>query len=87
MATREQRSRAARIASNVSWAYTPNRTERTAPATAASPVSYAYWLRKITDEDVVRPKDRAAAAENAHKAYMAGLSLKAAKARARKNAA
>lgn len=76
-----ERSRAARIAVNVMWSNVPDRTERMATAHSRSPVSYGYWLRKIRDEDVVREKDQAAAAENAHKAYMAQLSLKAAKAR------
>lgn len=81
MATPAERSRAARIAVNSMWARVPDRTERLAKAHSNSPVSYGYWLRKIQDEGVIRPKDQPAAAENAHKAYMAQLSLKAAKAR------
>lgn len=81
MATSAQRSSAARIAVNISWSRTPNRSERTAPARAASPVTYGYWVRKLTAEGVVRPRDIPAAAENAHRAYMAQLSKKAVAAR------
>ncbi|MFD0884707.1 hypothetical protein ACFQ08_09110 [Streptosporangium algeriense] len=86
MATPEQRSRAARIAAHVQWARTPHRGERTAAARAASPVSIDYWLAKVTAEGKVRAKDIPAAAENAHKAYMGQLSLKASAARRRKTA-
>lgn len=82
VATREDRSRAARIAVNVSWARTPDRSERTRSARANSPVSFEYWLKRITDEGVVRPQDRAKAAENAHRAFQAQMSAKAAKTRA-----
>ena len=81
---RARRSRAARIAVNVSWARTVDRTERTAPGHKAGPTSYDYWLRKVTEQGV-RPQDRAKAAENAHKAYMTQLSAKAAEARRRKS--
>ncbi|WP_344941367.1 hypothetical protein [Actinomadura miaoliensis] len=74
------------MASNVSWARTPNRSERTAPARAASPVSYEYWLRRLAEEGQVREEDLPKAAESAYRAYMAQMSRKAADAR-RKNAA
>jgi hypothetical protein len=86
MATAAERSSAARIAVNVSWARTPNRAERTAPGHRSSPVSYDYWLAKIKAEGLVRPKDIPAAAGNAHRAYMQQLSKKAAAARRRKKA-
>jgi hypothetical protein len=76
MATPAQRSSAARYAVNTSWARTPNRTERTAPGHAASPVSYEYWFKKITDEGQVREQDIPAAAKSAHRAYMQGLARK-----------
>jgi hypothetical protein len=76
-----ERSAAARYAANVSWARTPNRSERTAPARANSPVSYGYWVRKLTSDGKIRSQDISAAAENAHRAYMAGLSRKATAAR------
>jgi len=84
--TPAERASLARMAANVSWARTPNRSERTAPARAASPVSYEYWLRRLADEGRVRAEDLPKAAESAHRAYMAQMSRKAAAAR-RKNAA
>lgn len=81
------RTRSARIAADVSWAKTANRSERTAHGTRNSPVSYNYWLRKITDEGNVRAEDIPKAAESAHRAYMRQQSLKAAKARAARAAA
>lgn len=73
----------ASIASNVSWARTPDRSERTAGARAGSPTSYEYWLTKVTAEGVVREADRPAAAASAHRAYMQQLSKKAAAARSK----
>jgi len=81
------RSSASRYAANVSWARTPDRAERTASARANSPVSYAYWLRRITEEGRVREQDIPAAAESAHRVYMAGLARKAAAKRKGKHAA
>lgn len=66
------------IASDISWARTPNRAERTAPAHRCSPVSLDYHLAKIRAEGRVREQDIEAAARSAHRAYMRGLSLKAA---------
>lgn len=82
--TPAERSTAARHAVTASWAYTPDRAERTAPARRRSPVSYEYWLDKLTEEGRHRPEDLPKAAESAHKAYMTGLSRKAAAARKRR---
>lgn len=71
------------IAANRSWAATPNRSERTAAARAASPMSLDYWINKTKADGVVRPQDRLAAAQNAYKAHMRGMALKAAEARQR----
>jgi hypothetical protein len=76
MASASERSSAARIAADISWARTPNRSERTAAARANSPVSYEYWLRKIKTEGSVREVDQPAAAASAHRAYMAQLGKK-----------
>lgn len=73
------------IASDISWARTPNRSERTAPARAASPQSLDYWLAKVRADGVVREQDIQAAARSAYRAHMRGMSLKAAETR-RKNA-
>ncbi|GAA3441026.1 hypothetical protein [Planomonospora venezuelensis] len=86
MATPEERSRAARIAANVQWATTANRAERTEAARRRSPVSLDYWIDRIRAEGIVREQDVVKAATNAHKAYMAQMSLKAAKARSRRAA-
>ncbi|MGS2641717.1 hypothetical protein [Streptosporangium sp. G12] len=59
-----------RIAVNKSWAMTPNRSERTAAARAASPTSLEYWEARIRKEGVVRPQDIPAAAVNARRAHM-----------------
>ncbi|MEU8035674.1 hypothetical protein [Streptosporangium sp. NPDC049078] len=58
------------IAANRSWAMTPNRSERTAAARAASPTSLSYWEARIRAEGVVREQDVAAAAVNARRAHM-----------------
>lgn len=83
MATAADRSRAA----NISWARTPDRTERTRPGHRASPLSYDYWLNKVNEEGIVRPRDRAKAAENYWRAYQQMVSKKAAEARQAKAAA
>jgi len=85
--TAARRSRAARIAVDTSWARTPNRSERTAPARRNSPTTYDYWLAKISADPAIRPKDRAKAAASAHRAYMTQLSAKAAEARRKRAAA
>ncbi|MFC4912549.1 hypothetical protein [Actinomadura gamaensis] len=87
MATPAERSAAARLAANVSWARTPIRAERTAQAHAASPTSYTYWLNKIQQEGEIAPQDQAAAAKNAHRVYMTQLSRRAAASRRSRKAA
>ncbi|MFI7644270.1 hypothetical protein [Nonomuraea sp. NPDC049400] len=69
------------IAANKSWARTPNRSERTEAARKASPTSLAYWITKIRKEGKVREEDVLAAAQNAHRAHMSEMSLKAVAAR------
>lgn len=81
------RSQISLVANDMGWAKTPIRAERTAQARKASPVSYDYWLAKTTADGVVCAADIPKAAENAHRAYMRQLSLKAAAGRARKRAA
>lgn len=67
------RSLAARIAVNTSWARTPVRAERTEAARRNSPGRVEYWEARIRDEGRVAEADISAAAENARRAYMAGL--------------
>lgn len=78
------RSQISQLGNDASWARTPIRAERTAPAHRSSPVSYDYWLAKTRAEGVVCEADIAKAAESAHRAYMRRLSLKAAAGRARR---
>lgn len=61
------------IAVNTSWARTPVRAERTENARRSSPGRIEYWVEKLRVEGVVSDADLYAAAENAQKAYMAGL--------------
>ncbi|WP_326637337.1 hypothetical protein OG884_26710 [Streptosporangium sp. NBC_01755] len=70
-----------RIAVDRSWAMTPDRSERTAAARAASPTSLDHWITKIRAEGKVREKDIQKNAESAHRAYMRGMSLRAAAAK------
>lgn len=82
MATDPNRIAALRsIASDISWARTPNRSERTEPARRASPGRLESWIAKIRAEGVVREQDVEAAAANALRAHMRGLALKSAASR------
>lgn len=66
MATPERRSQAARLAANTSWARTPDRQARTAPATQASPVHLDYWIARLRSErDYATEADLVKAARNA----------------------
>jgi hypothetical protein len=64
-----------------SWANTKDRSARTAPARAVSPVSDAYWLNKVDPDNEMSESDRRKAAKNAKKAYYLRLSQKAVEAR------
>ncbi|GAA0970080.1 hypothetical protein GCM10009555_018360 [Acrocarpospora macrocephala] len=76
-----------RRAVDISWARTPDRAERTQPATNASPVSLAHWVKKVREEGLVKSEaDILKAAKNYHRAYMTQLSLKASAARRTKAA-
>ena len=69
-----------------SWANTPDRSVRTAPARKAGPGSDEYWLaQKREDPKFAGATDRQIldAARAAKKAYYACLALKSAKARSR----
>ncbi|MEU4332369.1 hypothetical protein [Nonomuraea dietziae] len=86
MAADSARTRALRsIAADISWARTPNRSERTENARRASPMSLDYWIAKVRAEGVVRDKDVQAAAESYYRAHMRAMSLKAAEARRAKS--
>jgi len=69
---------AARVGAHESWARTPDRAARTAPARAAL---LARFERDVDPDRTLRPAERARRAESARKAYYARLSLASAKAR------
>ena len=73
MATPEQRSRAASLAANVSWARTPHRAERTEAARRSGPSSLEWHLARLP-EDITDPKQRTLAAKAARRAYYQRLS-------------
>lgn len=76
--TPAERSLQARIASNISWASTTNRSARTAPARAAFNERFE---RQVDPHGILLPAERARRAENARKAHFQQLALKSARAR------
>ena len=71
----------AQIASHESWAKTPDRATRTAPARKALMEKFEH----LVDPDGIYPDHvRAQMAESARKAYFRRLALKSAKARSTK---
>lgn len=76
--TPAERSLQARIASNISWATTANRSTRTAPARKAFNERFE---RQVDPDGVLLPAERARRAENARTAYFQQLALRSARAR------
>lgn len=74
----DTRHLAASIAAHESWAHTPDRSARTAPARAAL---MAKFEREVDPEGLLDPPERAIRAEHLRKAYFQRLALKSAKAR------
>lgn len=70
----------ASIASHESWAKTPDRAARTAPARAAM---MAKFEQEVDPHNELSPQERAKRAENAKSAYYRRLALKSARARRR----
>lgn len=85
MAERKKSTRHS-MAADISWARTPNRTERTEAARRAGPTRIEYHIEKIRAEGKVREQDILAAAESALSAHMKKVSLAAVKARQAKAA-
>lgn len=83
-ATPSERSLAGRIAVHESWARTPDRSARTAPARAAFDDRFE---REVDPDGALSPHERARRAEHARKAYFARLALRSAEARRTKAAA
>jgi len=78
--SQQERSIIASIASHESWARTPDRAARTAPARAAMA---ARFEREVDPDNVLPPHERAKHAENAKSAYYKRLALRSARARRR----
>lgn len=78
------RTLGARMAAHESWARTPDRAARTAPAFRAGPQCIEWHLQRLPLELAnCSERDRLAAAESARKAYFSRLAFKSAQARKR----
>ena len=77
-----RRSQIASLAAHTSWARTPHRAERMAPANRARE---ARWEREVDPDGVMDPPDRAKAAEAARAAYYRRLSMAGVEARRAKS--
>jgi hypothetical protein len=78
-----QRTTKARIAAHESWAKTPDRARRTAPAREAAD---ARFERLVDPNGTMRPADRAKAAQSARAAHFRRLALASHEARRRNRA-
>ena len=71
------RTERARIAANIRWAKEPNRQAATAPGLRAI---REKWEREVDPDGLLSPALRRKMAENARKAHLARIRLKASKA-------
>lgn len=69
------------MASNTSWANTPDRPARTAPARKAALDRFEH---QVDPEGVLTAEERAKRAENARRAHFQRMAYKSAKARQRR---
>lgn len=76
--TSAERRLVAQIAANESWAHTPDRSARTAPARAALD---AKFESEVDPEGSLAPDERKRRAQHARTAYFQRLALKSARAR------
>jgi hypothetical protein len=76
-----ERSLIASIASETSWAFTPDRAARTEPARERGPASLGYFEVQVDPNGDLDPAVRAARADNLRRAYFKRLALKSAQAR------
>lgn len=75
----------ARLAAHLSWATCDDRTARTAPAYARSPLSFEYWRAKVEAERPdLAPAEVRRRAENLWKANQARMALRSSQARRRR---
>lgn len=79
-----RRRQIASLAAHTSWARTPHREERLAPANRARE---AKWLEEVDPDGVMDPITRAKAAESARKAYYQRLAMQGVEARRARAAA
>lgn len=82
--TPQDRRQIARLAAHASWAQTPDRTARTAPARAALLVGFE---NQVDPERRLTPVERRKRAESARKSYYAALALRSARARRQRSEA
>lgn len=73
-----ERTLASRAGAHQSWANTPNRTARTAPARAAA---MQRFEDQVDPDRSLAPAERAKRAESARRAYFADLARRSARAR------
>jgi hypothetical protein len=78
--TSGQRSLNARAAAHSSWAKTPDRSRRTAPAREAM---LARFEREVDPDGTLPPAERARRADSARRAYFLALAAKSASTRRR----
>ncbi|GAA0989169.1 hypothetical protein Q7689_11310 [Nocardiopsis tropica] len=79
-----RRSQIASLAAHTSWARTPVRAERLAPANRAREQK---WEQQVDPDGSMKPADRARAAASARSAYYRRLSMAGVEARRRRAAA
>lgn len=79
--TSAELSLAGKLGAHKSWAQTENRSARTYPARMAM---LAKFEKQVDPNNELLPAERAKRAENARKAYYAGLALKSAQTRQRR---
>lgn len=79
------RQRQSRYGALVSWANTPDRSARTAPARRRSPSSVDYWIDRLDPERFADATDSAkfAAAEAARRAHFLDMARRSAESRRR----
>ncbi|BBX70090.1 hypothetical protein [Mycolicibacterium psychrotolerans] len=76
MTPNERRLRA-QVAANASWAATEDRAARMAKVRRASPTELEWHANKLDPDHELPDAERYRRAENARKAYYAGMALKA----------
>lgn len=74
----DRRRQIASLAAHTSWARTPHREERLAPANRARE---AKWEREVDPDGVMDPATRAKAAASARRAFYKRIALKSVEAR------